>query len=101
MSPSNGIQGLAQVADDVVDIFRSDGQADEVGRDSRGSLLFGSELLVSRARRVDDQRFAVANIGQVREQLHVIDQLDSVVLLCVRILAVDTDADDVSAGVRQ
>ena len=91
---SDRVEGLLQVADDVVHIFGPDRQAHEVGGHAGALLLFQSQLLVRRAVGVDDQRLAVADVGQVREELHAVDQLDAVRRLLRRRGSGDAEAED-------
>ena len=45
-------------------------------RDARLDLLLAGELLVRRRRRVDDERLGVAHVGEEREELERVDELD-------------------------
>ena len=56
---------------------------------------------MSGARRVNDQRLAVSDVGQVREQLYGVDQLDTVGLLLFQSVALDAEAEDRTTAVRQ
>ena len=87
------VEGLLQVVDDVGDIFGPDRQADEVGSHAGALLLVERQLLVRGAVRVDDQRLAVADVGQVREQLHVVNELDAVLALLLGRCPGDAEAE--------
>src|SRR5690606_32912797 len=65
---------LVQIGDDVVHVLNADGQANQVGAHARGPLFFLGQLLVGRARGVNDQRFGVTHVGQKRKQLDVVDE---------------------------
>src|ERR1700746_2666787 len=70
-----GLSGecLVEVADQVFGTFEADRQADYVGR-GRGRLtLLVAQLAVGRRGGVEDQAAGVADIGEVREQLDVLD----------------------------
>ncbi len=45
------------------------------GVDAGGALLVLVELAMRRRRRVDDQRLRVADVGEVRQELHRLDEL--------------------------
>ena len=61
---------LVEIGDDVVDVLDADRQADHVGRGACKLQLILRQLAVGGRGRVDDQRARVADIGEVREQLH-------------------------------
>lgn len=59
-----GLQRLLQIGDDVVDVLDADGEPDEFRARTRGFLRFRRQLLVGRARRMDDEGFRVADVRQ-------------------------------------
>ena len=95
---SDTLQRLLQIFNDVLNGFGADGEADEIGGDAGGGLFFGGELLVSGAVGVNDQRFAVAHVGEVAEEFHAVDQLDAVFFLLSRRRPFDSEAEDCAAA---
>ena len=71
---SNLGQGLIQVGQDVVQRLDADREPDKVGRDAGRVLLLLAQLLVRRRGGMDGQAARVANVGQVAEQLQVLDK---------------------------
>ena len=67
-------QRLVQIGDDVVHVLDADGQPNQVRAHAGRPLFLVGQLLVGRARRMNDQRFGVTDVGQKREQLHVVDE---------------------------
>ncbi len=69
-------EGLRQVGEQVVDMFRADGETYRGLRDA----LFGQfrfiELGVGGTGRVDDQRFDIGHVGQKREYLQAVDEAE-------------------------
>lgn len=69
-------EGLRQVGEQVVDMFRADGETYRGLRDA----LFGQfrfiELGVGGTGRVDDQRFDIGHVGQKREYLQTVDEAE-------------------------
>ena len=59
------------------DVLDADGQADEVLGEVRRLKLLGRELRVCGGGGVDDQRLGVTDVGEVREQLDLIDNLQA------------------------
>ena len=70
-----GGQRLIQIPQNVVEVFEADREADHVGLDTGGALLRGAQLLVRGRGWMDHQAAGVADVGQVRKQLGVVDQL--------------------------
>lgn len=68
-------QSLLQVVDDVLGILDPHADANVLRRHARAGLFAFGQLLVGRAGGVNDQRFRIADIGQVRTQLARIDEL--------------------------
>src|SRR5207342_804755 len=60
-----GFQRLVQIIDQVVNGLQADGEADEIGRHACLLLLFGCQLGVRRAGRMDDERLGITHIRQV------------------------------------
>jgi hypothetical protein len=67
------VDRVVEVVDDVGDVFDADREADEVGGDAGGGLLFVGELLVGGGGGVDDERLGVADVGEEGEELDVVD----------------------------
>src|SRR5690606_23087750 len=65
---------LIEIRDDVVDAFRTDRQPYHSRRRTSGCEFLAFQLGVRRAGRVNDERLRIADIGQMREQLHRVDQ---------------------------
>ena len=79
-SPSHNLfcrrrQRLVQVPEDVFDVLQADAQADEVGADTGCGHLLGRQLAVGGAGRVDGQALGIADVGEVAEELQVVDEL--------------------------
>ena len=72
MEPARSASGnrLVEIRDDVVHVLDADRQADHVGRGACELELIRRQLAVGGRGRVDDQRARVADIGEMREQLH-------------------------------
>jgi hypothetical protein len=58
-------------------VSRPDRQADHVGPGAGGDLLLGAELAVRGRGGVDDERAGVADVGDVGDQLAVVDDPDA------------------------
>src|SRR5690606_15576629 len=56
-----GVEGLADVGQDVVDVLDADREAQVARSHARGELVLGAQLLVRRACRVDCQGARVAD----------------------------------------
>lgn len=93
-----GLEGLLEIGDDVVDVFRADGNTDQVLADAGSLLLLVAELLVGggpgaagwlaklpvfsglsstrgSVHLLDGQGLGVADVGQVRDQLEAVNDL--------------------------
>src|SRR5262245_46250013 len=68
------LQGVVEVVDDVVDVLDADGDADHVVAYARRVTLVVGHLLVRGRRRMDDQGLGVADVRQVRRQVHRVDE---------------------------
>src|SRR4051794_14910437 len=93
---SRDIQGLIKVPEDIVDIFKPDTQADEIGGYAGAELLLFVELAVSGRSRVDRQALGVAHVGQVAEQFQALDEL-----LSSRQAAVNSKTEDGACALGQ
>ena len=60
---------------DIVDMLQPDRQPDVIVAHSRRKPLLPGELLVRRRRRVDHETLGVPDVGQVGEELHIVDEL--------------------------
>src|SRR5262245_17145718 len=69
-----GAEPSVEVGEDVVDGLDADAQPHQVGRDAGRHLLVGGELRVGGGRRVDREAAHVTHVGQVAEQLQVVDE---------------------------
>src|SRR5690606_8983766 len=63
-----------QVRAQVVDVLQAHGQPDEAGGDPAGELLFGGELAVRGAGRVDDEAAHVTDVDELAEQLGAVHE---------------------------
>src|SRR6516164_5883257 len=75
--PVGGCKRLVEIADQIVGGFETDREADHVGPGPGGRALLVGQLTMCRRRRMQDQAARVADIGEVREQAHALDQLDA------------------------
>ena len=82
-------EGLRQVGEQVVDMFRADGETYRGLRDALLGQFRFIELGVGGTGRVDDQRFDIGYIGQQREYLQVVDEA-----VCFRTSALDFKSED-------
>jgi hypothetical protein len=80
------LKSVIESLDDIIGVFETDGKADEVLAEATGELSFFAELRVRGGSRVKDQALSVANVSEVREELNVVDHLDSGV-----VTALDTE----------
>ena len=70
-------QRLVEVGDDVVLVLDADREPDDVRAGAGLDLLRVGKLTMRGRSRMNDQRTGVADIGQMREQLHLGDELDA------------------------
>src|SRR6478672_7389082 len=70
----DGAQRLIEIPADVDRVFNPNRNPDQVGTGSGGNLLLLAQLLVSGAGGVDDQRFGVADVGEMRDQGQAFDE---------------------------
>ncbi|MMZ62720.1 hypothetical protein D1872_249390 [compost metagenome] len=68
------VDRLLQIIQDVVDRLCTYRQANQAWCYTGSFLCFCSKLLMCRAGRMNNQRFGIADIGKMGEQLHVFDQ---------------------------
>ena len=90
---SLAVQGLIQVPQNIINIFETNAQADEVRADSSTDLLFFIELTVCGCGRMNCQRSRVADVGKVTEKLQTFDEL----LACF-CAAFDSKAEDCASA---
>src|SRR5271155_466499 len=81
-------QGLVEVVLDVLIVLYADGEADVVLGHPGRLLLLRGKLLVRRGGRMDHEALRVADVREVREELHRVDEL-----LPRRCSALDPKAD--------
>ena len=93
---SRCLQGALQVVDQVVGILEPDRQPDRARRDAglRERRIVHAE--VRGRRRMDHQRAAVADVGQVREELQRLDERRA-----LRARALEVEAEHRAAAARQ
>jgi hypothetical protein len=87
---------LIDVPQDVIDVFESDAQSHEVSGNAGGNELFVIELLMRGTRRMNDQGARIADIREVAEQLHVVDEC-----LCCSEPAVDPEGEHGTGAARR
>ncbi len=80
---------LIQVPEDVLDVLGADAEADEIGADASGGLLFGRELAVGGCGGVDGEGACVADVGEVAEEVEAFDES-----LASRGTALDAESED-------
>ena len=90
------MQRLVDIGNNILHILDADRKPDEIGGDAGGNLLLLAQLLVGRGSRMNDQRFGIADIGQMRKQLHVVDEL-----LARLDSPLDAETDDCACPFRQ
>ena len=92
----HGFKRLLQVRNNVVDVFRADGQANRVLRNALIRQLFVRQLGMRRRCRVNDKALHVRDVRQQRENFQAVDEL-------VRFLlpALDVEGEDGRAAVRE
>ena len=90
----DSVKSLCQIGDDVVDVLGADGQADCVVADAYIGKLRIGELAVGRGGRVDYKALDIGDIGQQREDLQMIDELEGLLLA-----ALDVEGEDRCAAV--
>ena len=92
----NCLERLIQIVGDVVDVFRTDRQADGAGMDALLLKLFLVELRMSGGSGMDNQALYVRNVRQKREYLKMVDKLLG--SLCA---ALDVEGEDRTGAVRE
>ena len=75
--PASGhsVQRLADISNDIVNIFDADGNAYKIFTDACSSELILAELSVGSGRRMAGQGFGVADIDQPQNHLKSVDKL--------------------------
>ena len=89
------LEGLVKVCRDVDKVFVANADADHVLLDAGRSLVLIAELLVRRARGVDDESLGVTDVGEVRRELDIVDELAS-----SRDATLDAEREDSAIGAR-
>lgn len=79
------VQRLIEIGDDVIDMLSADGQADRVAADAYIGKLRIGELAVGRGGRVDYKALDIGDIGQQREDLQMIDELEGLLLAALNV----------------
>ena len=69
-----GFQGLIDVCLDVIDMLDAHGEADVIGGSASFQLLLRGELLVGGGSGMNHEALCVADVGEVREEFHRIDE---------------------------
>src|SRR6516164_620402 len=67
---------FVEIADQIIGCFEADREAYHIGAGPGRQSLLVAQLTMRRRRRMQDQAAGVADIGEVREQVHALDQLD-------------------------
>src|SRR5260370_30823667 len=84
---SRRVEGLLEVGDDVVLVLDAERQADITVGDASLQLLFGRQLGMRGARRMDRQRARIADIGDMVEHLERIDEAPPGILAALQLEA--------------
>lgn len=88
-SDSDSPQRLIDVGEDVVDVLDADRKADELRGDATGDLLFGAELTVSRAGRMNGESLGITKVCEVGDEPEGVDEFCT--LSCTTLDAEDND----------
>ena len=81
----DSVKSLCQIGDDIIDMLSADRQADRVAADAHIGKLRIGELAVGRGGRVDYKAFDIGDIGQQREDLQMIDELEGLLLASLNV----------------
>lgn len=92
----HSLQCLREVFDDVLDVFRTDGESDGGGSDVLLFQLLGRELRVGGRIWVNHQTLHVGDVRQQRENLQGIDEAP-----CLLLTALDLKGEDRTAALRE
>ena len=87
---------LLQILDNVVNIFRSDGQTDRVRFDSLLQKLLRRKLGMRRGCRMNHKGFYIRHIGKQRKQLQMVDEI-----LCRLLVPFDFKSKNRTSAVRE
>ena len=87
-------EALFQICDNVVDVFRADGEADGVGLDALIQQFLRAELGVGGGSRVDHQALDVRHVRQQGENFQMVDEF-----VGLRLAALDFEGEDGRAAV--
>ena len=80
---------LIQIPLDIFDIFETNAQADKIGADTSGNLIFSVKLAVCGCGGMNGKTARIANVGKVAEELQAFDEF----LACFH-AAFDAKAED-------
>ena len=67
-------KALLQICQNVVNVFRADGQPDGIGANALICQFCRCQLAVGGGGRVDHQTFAVCHVGQKGENFQMVDE---------------------------
>ena len=73
-NPNLRIECLIQIPEDIFNILQSNGQTNEIRTDARDDLFFLRKLRVGCAGGMNGQRFDIAEIGNMAEELQVVNE---------------------------
>ena len=90
------LERLVEIVDDIVDMLRTDGQANCRRRDAGSGKLLLVHLGMRRRSRVNDKGFDIGHICQQAEDLEVVDEL-----LGSLSAALDLERENRDAAVRE
>ena len=79
------VQRLVEVVDDILVVFRTDGEADRCRRDSRFGKFLRREFRVGRGVRVNNEALHVGNISEQAEDFETVDELEGLGLATLHI----------------
>src|SRR5678815_258562 len=68
------LQCLIEIPEYIVQRLEADGETDHLRRDAGRALLVLAQLAMRRRRRMDHERLRVADVGEMREELHAFDE---------------------------
>lgn len=69
------VKRLFQIPLDVFEVFKTNAQADEIGADASGDLLFFAELAVRSGGGVNGETARITDVREVAEELQAFDEL--------------------------
>ena len=68
------LQRVAEIPDEIVDVFEPDGEPNRFGLDARLAQLVVGELRVRRRSGMDDEALCVADVGEVAPEFERVDE---------------------------